>query len=164
MTEFSGGIQYHHSRNLSRATIPGVNMVQYLAGVTERSQDPAHAALEARARSLVIDIEAAAQAGEAAQERMRQSDPAAWEACHYGLAPWPDEPGVAADFTAICHCQRRCLYHDHGSPWATEQDCNCNDTCPRHGEKVVDHDAGPLPKPDPEINPRHYNLPYRPTT
>jgi hypothetical protein len=163
MTEFAGGIQYHFSRSLSRAAIPGTNMIQYLAGVLDRTLDPIDAALELRARQLVHDIETRAQAAEAAHDHFRQSDPGAWEACHYGLAPWPDEPGVAADFTPICHCQRRCLFHDTKAPWAEPVDCNCEDKCPRHGEKVVDHDVGPLPKPDPEINPRHYGMPYRPS-
>jgi len=159
---FAGGIQYHHSRNLSRATIPGTNMIQYLAGVHDRTHDPVHLELEARARQLVIDIEAEAQAAEARHDTMRQSDPGAFEACHYGLAPWPDEPGVAATFEPICHCERRCLVHDTGAPWAEAVDCNCDDRCPRHGEKVVDHEVGPLPRPDRNINPRHYGLPYRP--
>ena len=161
MTEFAGGIQYHHSRSLFRACDHGSNLAQYLSGVYERTSDPAHKELAARAIALIADIQAAAIESEGRKDHLALSDPALWAECHYGKRPWPDEPGVMVGFTPICHCQRRCLVHDTQAPWASAEDCNCNDTCPRHGEKVVDHDIGPLPAPDPKINPRHYGMPYR---
>jgi hypothetical protein len=157
--QFGGGIQYHHQTPLVHASDHAVNMVQSLKTVALLTGAPEDIVLRDDAEALCTRIAEAIRLTQEGLVHLWQSDPQRFLRCRGGLEPWPGE--IAEGFVPICTCDRRCLFHVTGAPWASEADCNCADVCPRHQIPRVEGDreavltlppmpeefrrAGPLP-------------------
>ena len=158
-TQFGGGVQSHHVRNLDGAQLGLVDAVQWLKGAVEVSGREDIAGLLDEAQDLCQRIGVAHRAARERWLDLHNDDSERFYRCNAGFEPWPDERPEG--FVPVCTCDRACLYHHTDAANSTlELDCNCAEVCPRHliprepGDRKRIAQLTDLPRPFPRGRPR----------